>query len=1344
LNYITDSTSITDRDYDSHLCHIGIAAVLNWQIKIESNSVKTLILPSVWRYITMFSQVIITDRTIKQKINYRKDLTIGAMMRTISCIIGILLMSMFTPVDGSELARTGNITFETSHISQDGFTVSLNFPQPTLHSHDDGEVEHLTVDMSGAVPNFDREGVALPAITRFVAVPNGYRVEAKVIETTEIKYEIEPVISRDRIARSARSVGHQDNSIVEVGETAWMRYAHIAPIVINPVRHDDEHHAIIAADNIQIEFKFIPSDDPNRDAPDDDRYWSPTLDEMLRVMLLNPQDLPTIMSGGREVQRGTYLIITDETLPRFLAPLVEWKKRKGFAVHIESFDLRPPGNASAETIKDFIQEAYDTWDRPPEYILLVGDVNMPGIQLPADRIRNPIWPAENDVNDHWYTLLEGDDYFPDAFIGRFSVDSPSPGGVLAYVVRSVYQDKTPNLEDPDWYHRATIFGGNYGEGGNPISSPVETCRWLARRLRDVGFDVEEFYYEDENDDRNSAPNVRSHNRGRPNPGVNISAYRGWGDAHGPQYPLFQISDLGDLYNGPMLTTVTYCVCNVGDFGNVVNPCFGEAIATAGELDDPHGAINFYGPTDLHTSTRFNNPNLAGYYSGMIDHGLRNISQFALAAKMEIWRGFPNDRHSGGEDNFVEFYFHVYNVLGDPDMTFYMDPPDLLNVVHPEVLSVGDTHARIVVRRRNGPPILGALVTMLKADETEVSVLTDRNGVALVPLNLESEGEIQLTVIGYQGVPYNTEIEVFAADRMITLDDVVIEVEGGGRVLALPLGWPTDIRVTLRNSGQSALNNITAELIGSHELVDIIQGETEFGNIAAGATGESDPVFRVNVSPALSHVGTIPFVLNIQDGDGNQYQALFRVETISPAITMINYSFDNEVVNPGEETDIVMQVRNSGDMIIEGLRATMHTFDESVEIIDASATFGINIHDIGEESDCSEDPFRIRVMDETYEGRPVQLRVVFTNANREFVDFVPVSIVIGTVSETNPLGPDGYGYFAYEDLDVDHNGDPYSESPTYDWVELDPDYGGQGATHHEVEDDQVFVMPLPFTFQYYGMEFDTVTVCDNGWISLGNWGGLQFRSWNFRNWGLPSPLGLPDLIAPFWEDLVNRDQDDNRIPNNIFTRYDADEDRFVIEWSRALARTGVNNYEETFEIILFDPTADGHQTPTGDGEILFQYNTVNVVDRNENNYATVGIEDYYHLRGLEVTFASHYAESCAELESGRAIKFTTRAPDNFNDFEVEAPAEPTTFALQEIYPNPFNSRTAIQFSLQQTGDVNLTVWDMNGRMVQQLLNSTMEAGTHSVTMDGGALPSGLYFVRLESGGLSAQQKVLLIR
>ncbi|MFH0764943.1 MAG: hypothetical protein V2A61_00835, partial [Calditrichota bacterium] len=129
----------------------------------------------------------------------------------------------------------------------------------------------------------------------------------------------------------------------------------------------------------------------------------------------------------------------------------------------------------------------------------------------------------------------------------------------------------------------------------------------------------------------------------------------------------------------------------------------------------------------------------------------------------------------------------------------------------------------------------------------------------------------------------------------------------------------------------------------------------------------------------------------------------------------------------------------------------------------------------------------------------------------------------------------------------------------------------------------------------------------------------------------------------------------------------EEGRFIIQWSRAVARTSVADITQIFQAILLDPQM--HQTPTGDGEIIFQYLEAEVVDRNEGNYATVGIEDWNHFRGLEVTFSNLYAEACAPIEARRAIKFTTARPDPYLGVKHEINNTPLSFALGEIYPIP---------------------------------------------------------------------------
>jgi len=88
-------------------------------------------------------------------------------------------------------------------------------------------------------------------------------------------------------------------------------------------------------------------------------------------------------------------------------------------------------------------------------------------------------------------------------------------------------------------------------------------------------------------------------------------------------------------------------------------------------------------------------------------------------------------------------------------------------------------------------------------------------------------------------------------------------------------------------------------------------------------------------------------------------------------------------------------------------------------------------------------------------------------------------------------------------------------------------------------------------------------------------------------------------------------------------------------------------------------------------------------------------------------------------------------------------QPSSFSLSSS-PNPFNSQTRITFSLPREGDVSVAVFDVTGRKAQTLLDTQRPAGTHSVAFDAAALPSGVYFVRLQSAGLSKTEKLLLLR
>jgi hypothetical protein len=88
-------------------------------------------------------------------------------------------------------------------------------------------------------------------------------------------------------------------------------------------------------------------------------------------------------------------------------------------------------------------------------------------------------------------------------------------------------------------------------------------------------------------------------------------------------------------------------------------------------------------------------------------------------------------------------------------------------------------------------------------------------------------------------------------------------------------------------------------------------------------------------------------------------------------------------------------------------------------------------------------------------------------------------------------------------------------------------------------------------------------------------------------------------------------------------------------------------------------------------------------------------------------------------------------------------QPSSFNLSS-YPNPFNAVTRLQFNLARTGQVDLKVFDLNGRLVETLASKTFNAGEHEVTFDGKNLATGMYLARLRSGSLNVTQKIVLLK
>jgi hypothetical protein len=312
---------------------------------------------------------------------------------------------------------------------------------------------------------------------------------------------------------------------------------------------------------------------------------------------------------------------------------------------------------------------------------------------------------------------------------------------------------------------------------------------------------------------------------------------------------------------------------------------------------------------------------------------------------------------------------------------------------------------------------------------------------------------------------------------------------------------------------------------------------------------------------------------------------------------------------------------------------------------------------------------------------------------------------------------------------------YDQTPQYEWFDV-----AEIGTKIELPNisDYTTTVNLPFLFKYYGNVFNQIRISTDGWMAFGS--GNQTLPVNTQ---LPNNDIVNNMVAVFWDDLY----DDEFFMGNIYHYYDAENNRFIVEWD-SIAH---NNFQweperEVFQAILLDPAY--YNTATGDGEIIFQY------DKVENTQSiTIGIENQSQYVGLQYLYNNVYNPTSSTIFEGNAIKITTEPP--FSSVMTSINDDPgnkdthSGFSLGQNTPNPFNSETWINYAMAETANITLSIYDLRGELVRTLFTGVQTAGKHSVEWNGlnhsgNAVPSGVYFYQLKADGFVKTNKMSLLR
>lgn len=1170
----------------------------------------------------------------------------------------------------------------------------------------------------------------LPYISKVLAIPDQSSVSVEVLETGAVhtyeNIQIRP--ARESWVEGSPETPYLENTdlyksaalypakYAVVESPSVFRDFRIARVCVYPIQYNASTNELRVTSSITIRVNYGKGEVVNPKLTTR-KGIAPSFGALYRSFIFNYQDVLDLYYGGKEEGQELMLCIMPDEFTESFQEYADWKRQSGTNIHVTKFSDINANSSDPDIIKNYITEAYTTWDIPPTYVLIIGDRDV----FPYKTVT---YPDYSFPNEDYFVEIEGNDFFPEMMIGRFT----NQGDYRMTVMTNKFMlyEKTPYTAEPEWFKKSICCSNN------AYDSQVETKRFAAGVMEaDGGFAVDTMMSDGSGWGGQGCSYDVNDVVDKVNDGLSYLNYRGegWYSGWSATCYDFQTNDVSNLNNGQKFTFVTSIGCGVAGFQSSGGNCFGEEWVQLGSLTSPRGGVAFIGPTS-NTHTTYNNKIDKGIYVGMFREGMDTPGQAILRGKLYMYNVF-------GADYYCEYHYKVFCVLGDPSIHIWKEVPLEVSAQHVASLPVGNNQVEVTVSfTQSSLPAANAEVCITGSD-VFVTAICDESGVATLDIMPEQQETLIVTVRGGNVIPYQGTIDIIQPVDLVEPegDPLIVDIDGNTDGLINP-NENGNISFVLKNWGTSAVNDVQATLTSTDDNVEIISTTPlQYGSITPGAVVNGDP-FQFFVKSTCPIGVEIPVVLHITSTSGSwDYPYSVYVSGCSLAYNafVVNEMGTANVdyrMNPGETVKMLISIENIGEDMAPDVTGVLSSNDSYISIVDSEGNFGSV--DINGDA-VNEDDFFIVSIDESCPApyfAQFSLQLTTENGNYPYETTLQLSLPIGQPVTTDYTGPDEYGYYAYSSDDAF-----FDQTPVYNWVEIT-----ESGTHIVVPadvSDYTETVDLPFTFKYYGVNYNQLQISTDGWIALG--AGNEVAP---ENTTLPNSSSISNMIAPLWDDLYNQ----TIVEGSILYYHDATNHQFVVEWD-SIAHNDVSSEpkREIFQVLLLDPQY--YETATGDGEIICQYQKV-----NQSETTTVGIENQMKNVGLQYVYDNQYDETAGRIGNEYAIKFTTEEPFvsitvGINDQFIVASSGDVL--LDQNYPNPFSQQTTIHYTLINSSDVSLGIYNVNGELVRTLHNGYQFNGDYSFSWNGqneaGAnLYTGVYFYRLQVGDRSVARKMFMLK
>ena len=577
---------------------------------------------------------------------------------------------------------------------------------------------------------------------------------------------------------------------------------------------------------------------------------------------------------------GKLLVICHSSFMNAILPYVNWKKQKG--IDTELVEWSTIGTTAAQ-LQTYIQNKYNA-DNSLTFVQIVGD---------APQI--PTLSHGGGGADPVFSLVAGNDNYPDIFIGRFSAQSTSD--VTAQINKVIASERDFTTSDT-WLRRAMgIASDEGGSGGDNGESDIQHMNVIRNKLLNYGYtSVDQVY-----DPGASASTVTTN----VNAGRAVINYVGHGADTYWVTTYFNNTHATNLSNGTKAPVIMDVACVNGNF--VSQTCFAEAWqrnANGGSVAMYASTINQSWASPMRAQDEFTDLLIAN-------------SKTTLGGL--YYNSSCNMMDNYGSDGVN--MFKTWHIFGDASMLMRTKTPVAMNVTHPATIMIGGTTLSV------NTGVANALVAVTYNNTIYGRAVTNSSGTATIMLSNPPSGILTYTITAtaFDRVTYVGTINQIAADGpYMSVTNVVYADSNNNQPEYNEAGR---FNVTFKNYGNEPATNVTATLTCSTAGITITDNSEAISSLASGANLTRNNAFAFNIANNVVNGTIAQFTITMVSGS-NTWEHQFTLELKAPALEFGEITIsdptgnNNGGIDPGETFTIRINLKNTGAAVSPSGTATI--------------------------------------------------------------------------------------------------------------------------------------------------------------------------------------------------------------------------------------------------------------------------------------------------------------------------------------------------------------------------------------------------------------------------------------